>query len=112
MIHNVDRARENTDHRISGARGIRLIDTAKPIETARDVYRFEMKLPANGYVEFPVTEENVYDHADSVSRRSTRDALLVYIQKQDHQRRRAPAIAADRRSEDADREHGRRETVA
>ena len=30
-----------------------------PSETAREVYRFEVKLAANGKAEFPVTEENV-----------------------------------------------------
>jgi len=41
--------------------GYSLINTAKPLETSADVYRFEMNLPANGSLEFPVTEERVYD---------------------------------------------------
>jgi hypothetical protein len=55
-----------------------LIDTAKPAETARDLYRFEVKVPANGSVDFPVTEENIYDQQTSVSS-LTPDALLVYV---------------------------------
>jgi hypothetical protein len=55
-----------------------LIDTAKPSETARDVYRFEVKIPANGSLDFPVTEENVFDQQTSVSS-MTPDSLLVYI---------------------------------
>lgn len=55
-----------------------LIDTAKPSETARDVYRFEIKVPANGSLEYPVTEENVYDQQTSVSSMSP-DNLLFYI---------------------------------
>ena len=37
-----------------------------------------MKVPANGSLDFPVTEENVYDQQTSVSS-ITPDALLVYI---------------------------------
>ena len=58
--------------------GYALIDTAKPIETARDVYRFELKLPANGSLDFPVTEERVYDTQTSVSSLNP-DGLLTYI---------------------------------
>jgi len=58
--------------------GYALIDTAKPIETARDVYRFELKLPANGSLDFPVTEERVYDTQMSVSSLNP-DGLLTYI---------------------------------
>src|ERR1035441_5710057 len=32
--------------------GFKLIDTAKPFETARDVYRFEIKIAANGSLDF------------------------------------------------------------
>jgi chromosome segregation ATPase len=55
-----------------------LVDTAKPMETASDVYRFEIKVPSNGALDFPVTEENVYDQQTSVSS-MTPDNLLVYI---------------------------------
>lgn len=55
-----------------------LIDTAKPMETARDVYRFEIKLPAKGSVDFPVTEEYVYDQQTAVSSLSP-DSLLLYV---------------------------------
>lgn len=58
--------------------GYTLTNTAKPLETARDVYRFEVKVPANGTVEFPVTDENVYDRQLSLSG-LTSDSLLVYI---------------------------------
>lgn len=47
--------------------GFHLIDTPKPAETTRGVYRFEIALPAKGSVDFPVTEENVYDTQVSVS---------------------------------------------
>jgi hypothetical protein len=55
-----------------------LVDTAKPSETARGLYRFEVTIPANGSLDFPVTEENVYDQQTSVSS-MTPDSLLVYI---------------------------------
>ncbi len=66
-IHNVD-ARAKTlivEHPVRA--GYNLIDTAKPSETARNVYRFEIKLPANGALDFPVTEEHVFDTQTSVS---------------------------------------------
>jgi hypothetical protein len=75
--------------------GWKLIDTVQPIETARDVYRFEIKLPANGSLDFPVTEENVYDQQTSVSS-LTPDSLLVYIRNKsvsDAARRQLQAIA-------------------
>ncbi len=77
-IRNVD-ARVKTliiEHPVR--QGYNLIDTAKPMETARDVYRFEVKVPANGSLEFPVTEENIYDQQTSVSN-LTPDAIAVYI---------------------------------
>jgi len=55
-----------------------LVDTAKPVETARDVYRFEVKLAAGGTAEFPVTAEHVYDNQISISS-LTPDILLTYI---------------------------------
>jgi hypothetical protein len=58
--------------------GYTLTDTAKPIETARNVYRFEVKLPANGEISFPVTEEHISDSQTSVSSMNP-DGLLVYI---------------------------------
>jgi len=58
--------------------GYDLIDTVKPIETARDVYRFEVKLPASGSLDFPVTEERLYDTQTSVSSLN-QDGLLTYI---------------------------------
>jgi hypothetical protein len=65
------------EHAIRG--NYKLIDTAKPMETATNVYRFEVKVPASGSIEFPVTEENLYDQQFSVSSLSP-DSLLVYIQ--------------------------------
>jgi hypothetical protein len=56
----------------------KLIDTAAPMETTRDVYRFEVKVPAAGNVEFPVTEENVYSRQTEVSS-LTPDSMLIYI---------------------------------
>ena len=58
--------------------GYVLIDTVKPTETARDVYRFELKLPASGSLDFPVTEERIYDTQTSVSSLNP-DGLLTYI---------------------------------
>jgi hypothetical protein len=37
--------------------GFRLVDTAKPAETARNVYRFELKVPAGQTAKETVTEE-------------------------------------------------------
>jgi hypothetical protein len=80
-IHNVD-ARAKTliiEHPVT--QRYQLIDTAKPYETARDVYRFEVKVPASGDVTFPVTEENVFDQQTQVSSLNP-DMLLVYIHNQ------------------------------
>ncbi len=77
-IRNVD-AREKTlilEHPVRAA--FHLIDTAKPLETAREVYRFEIKLAANTSLDFPVTEENVYDTQTTVSS-VTPDMLAVHI---------------------------------
>ena len=76
-VHNVD-AREKTliiEHPVRS--GYNLIDTAEPFETARNVYRFELKLPANGTLDFPVTEEHIYDTQISVSSLNP-DGLLIY----------------------------------
>jgi hypothetical protein len=75
--------------------GWKLIDTVQPIETAHDVYRFEIKVPANGSFDFPVTAENVYDQQTSVSS-LTPDSLLAYIRNKtvsDAARRQLQAIA-------------------
>jgi hypothetical protein len=75
--------------------GYSLIDTAKPLETARDVYRFEVALPAGGAVDFPVTEERVYDTQTSVSSLNS-PALLAYVQNKtlsDAARRQLQQIA-------------------
>jgi hypothetical protein len=94
-VHNVD-AREKTliiEHPVRS--GYALIDTAKPAETARNVYRFEIKLPANSALDFPVTEEHVYDTQTSVSSLNP-DGLLTYIRNKaisDNARRQLQQIA-------------------
>ena len=94
-VHNVD-AREKTliiEHPVRP--GYELIDTAKPVETARNVYRFEIKLPASGALDFPVTEERVYDTQTSVSSLNP-DGLLTYIRNKaitDNARRQLQQIA-------------------
>ena len=77
-VHNAD-ARAKTliiEHPVRP--GYSLIDTAKPAETARDVYRFELKLPASGSLEFPVTDEHVYDQQTAVSSLNP-PVLLTYV---------------------------------
>jgi hypothetical protein len=94
-IHNVD-ARAKTlivEHPVRA--GYDLIDTPRPAETARDVYRFELKLPANGSLDFPVTEEHVFDTQISLSSLSP-DNLLTYIRNKivnDNARRQLQQIA-------------------
>ncbi|MDE3196228.1 MAG: hypothetical protein KGN84_07785 [Acidobacteriota bacterium] len=78
-VHNVD-ARVKTlivEHPVRPQ--YKLIDTAAPLEKTGSVYRFEIKVPASGDVDFPVTEEYVYDQQTSVSN-LTPDTLLIYIQ--------------------------------
>jgi hypothetical protein len=75
--------------------GYKLIDTAAPAETTRDAYRFEVKVPASGAAEFPITQENVYDQQTSVSS-LTPDNLLVYVRNKtlsDAARRQLQAVA-------------------
>ncbi|MCU1327509.1 MAG: hypothetical protein JWN34_2879 [Bryobacterales bacterium] len=77
-IRNVD-ARAKTliiEHPITG--GFTLIDTPKPVETTSKANRFEIKLAANASIDFPVTEENIYDQQTSVTS-MTPDALLVWL---------------------------------
>ena len=113
-IHNVD-ARAKTliiEHPVRP--GNTLIDTAKPIETATDVYRFEVKVPASGDVTFPVSEENIYDQSTQVSSLNPA-GLIVYVQNKsisDAARRQLQQISdlktqivaadAERRRVDAD----------
>ena len=94
-VHNIDPRAKTliVEHPVRA--GFNLIDTEKPIETARDVYRFEIKLPANGSLEFPVTEEHVYDTQISVSSLNP-DGLLTYIRNKsisDAARRQLQQIA-------------------
>jgi hypothetical protein len=108
-VHNVDPRAKTliVEHPVRA--GFNLIDTEKPIETARDVYRFEIKLPANGSLEFPVTEEHVYDTQTSVSSLNP-DGLLTYIRNKsisDAARRQLQQIAGVKtKIADADAEKG------
>jgi hypothetical protein len=81
-VHNVDARAKTLIIEYPVRAGNTLIETAKPIETARDVYRFEVKVPSSGEVTFPVTEENVYDQQLQVSSLNP-DILVAYIQNQD-----------------------------
>ncbi len=80
-VHNVDARAKTLIVEYPVRNGYQLIETAKPYETARDVYRFEVKVPATGDVTFPVTEEHVFDQQTQVSNMNP-DALLVYIHNQ------------------------------
>ena len=77
-IHNVDPRPKTLIIEYPVRPGFHLIDTAKPLETSSTVYRFEVKVPASGTVEFPVTDENVYDRQLSLSSINP-DGLLTYI---------------------------------
>jgi hypothetical protein len=81
IVHNVDARAKTLIIEYPVQAGYTLIDTAKPIETAADVYRFEVKVPASGDVTFPVSEENIYDRQTQVSSLNP-DGLLVYIRNQ------------------------------
>ncbi len=112
-VHNAD-ARAKTliiEHPVRP--GYSLIDTAKPTETARDVYRFEVKLPAGGSLEFPVTEEHVYDQQTAVSSLNP-PALLTYVRNKnlsDSARRQLQQLAdLKTRIADAESESGRLDT--
>jgi hypothetical protein len=94
-VHNVDPRAKTliVEHPVRA--GYNLIDTAKPIETARDVYRFEVQLPANGSLDFPVTEERLYDTQTSISSLNP-DGFLTYIRNKtisDTARRQLQQIA-------------------
>ena len=72
----------------------KLIETAKPTETTAGAYRFEVKVPASGEIDFPVTEENVYENSTMLSN-MTPDMLLVYTKNKqipDAARRQIQAI--------------------
>jgi len=78
-VHNVD-ARAKTlviEHPLRSQ--YKLIDTPAPAETASNVYRFEVKVPANGDVAFPITEENLYNQDFAISS-ITPPNLLIYIE--------------------------------
>ena len=80
-IHNIDPRGKTLIIEYPVRPQFQLVDTAKPIETARDVYRFEVKVPASGDVTFPITVENVYDQQTQVSNMNP-DSLVVYIRNQ------------------------------
>ncbi len=80
-VHNVDPRAKTLIIEHPVRPGYQLINTAKPFETARDVYRFEVKVPASGDVTLPVTEENVYDQQVQVSNLNP-DSLQIYIRNQ------------------------------
>ncbi|MEP6714947.1 MAG: hypothetical protein ABJC09_05195 [Terriglobia bacterium] len=93
--HNVDARAKTLIIEYPVRPGYTLIDTAKPTETARDVYRFEVKVPASGSIDFPVTEENVYDQQTAVSS-ITPDTLLAYVRNKnlsDSARRQLQQVA-------------------
>jgi hypothetical protein len=94
-VHNVDPRAKTLIVEHPVRTGFTLIDTAKPKETATNVYRFEMNLTANGSLDFPVTEEHVYDTQTSVSSLNP-DGLLTYIRNKnisDNARRQLQQIA-------------------
>jgi hypothetical protein len=94
-IHNVDARAKTLIVEYPVQQGFKLIETAQPLETARDVYRFEIKVPANGSLDFPVTAENVYDQQTAVSS-LTPDSLLSYVRNKsvsDAARRQLQGIA-------------------
>ena len=112
-VHNAD-SRAKTliiEHPVRP--GYSLIDTAKPAETARNVYRFELKLPAGGSLEFPVTEEHVYDQQTAVSSLNP-PVLLTYVRNKnisDAARRQLQQLAdLKTRIADAESESGRLDT--
>ena len=109
-VHNVD-ARAKTliiEHPVRA--GYNLIDTAKPVETARNVYRFEIKLPANGIARFPRDRRARLRYADLRLVPESRRPADLHPQQSD-QRQRTAAAPADRRCENTDRRYGRREDV-
>ncbi len=65
-IHNVDPKTKTliVEHPIR--RDFHLIGPVKPFETASDVYRFEVKLPANANTELIVTEEHLFAQTTSI----------------------------------------------
>ena len=94
-VHNVDARAKRLIIEHPVREGYTLIDTAKPIETTTDVYRFEMNLPASGSLDFPVTEERVYDTQTAVSSLNPA-GLLVYIRNKsisDNARRQLQQIS-------------------
>jgi hypothetical protein len=77
-IKNVD-ARAKTlliEHPITS--GFTIIGDAKPIETTSKAFRFEIKLAANQSLDFPVSEENIYDQQTAISSMNP-DSLLVWV---------------------------------
>jgi hypothetical protein len=94
-VHNVDARAKTLIIEYPVRLGYDLIDTPKPVETARDVYRFEIKLPASASLDFPISAERVYDTQISVSSLNPND-ILVYVRNKnvsDTARRQLQQIA-------------------
>jgi hypothetical protein len=112
-VHNADARAKTLVIEHPARPGYSLIDTAKPAETARDVYRFELKLPAGGSLEFPVTEEHVYDQQTAITSLNP-PMLLTYIRNRnisDAARRQLQQLAdLKTRIADAESESGRLDT--
>src|SRR5262249_25007640 len=56
---------------------VKLVETAKPPETARDVYRFELAVPAGATKKLDVTEER--DVGSAIHLASTNDEQIRYF---------------------------------
>ncbi len=108
-VHNVDPRAKTLiiEHPVRA--GYSLIDTAKPIETARDVYRFEIKLPANGSLGFSRDRRACLRYADIGFVGEPRRPADIYPQ-QEHQRRRAAQLqqVADVKTQIANTESDKR----
>jgi hypothetical protein len=59
--------------------GFTLVDTPKPAQTARDVYRFELKVPAGASKSLTVTEEQTIQQAIQLSN-SSDDQIRQFLQ--------------------------------
>ena len=112
-VHNADARAKTLVIEHPARPGYSLIDTAKPAETARDVYRFELKLAAGGSLEFPVTEEHVYDQQTAITSLNP-PVLLTYLRNKnisDAARRQLQQLAdLKTRIADAESESGRLDT--
>jgi len=111
-VHNVDPREKTLVIEYPVRTGFTLVDTPKPTETARDVYRFEVKVPASGSVDFPITDENLYNRQITVSSTNP-DGLLIYLQNRslsDTARRQLQQIV-DLKTQIVNSDNARRETI-